>query len=332
MKRGAVLLLLAAAAALTAPRAHAYVRLGATRADGSTVAVQWTTPIKYFIQNVDVPGVSASDLAAAVDRAFKAWAAVNGVSFTVAFQGFTDTPPVTGDGATVIGFQSHTDLNLTLGQTSFGVDATTGQLLEADIFLNSLFNWSVATAGQSGRYDVQSIATHEIGHLLGLGHSALGETQLTPVGRVVIAKQAVMFPIAFPAGTTIDRSLQQDDKAGIESVYGTPMFEQQTGSIAGRVTLNGQGLFGAHVIASSITTGGLTGGFSLDAQGNFVISSLAPGLYLVRAEPLDDADVNSFFSADTVVNVNFRPTYYSGLVSVPKHGAGGSFEIKVQPK
>src|SRR5690348_18373134 len=61
---------------------------------------------------------------------------------------------------------------------------------------------------------------------LGLGHSALGETQLTPVGRVVIAKQAVMFPIAFPAGTTLDRSLQQDDKAGIESVYGTPTFER----------------------------------------------------------------------------------------------------------
>ena len=332
MKRVLALLVLAAAAVLTAPPARAYVRLGATTANGSTVAVQWTTPIKYFIQNVGVPGVSASDLAAAVDRGFKTWAAVNGVNFTVAFQGFTDAPPITGDGLTVIGFENHSDLDLTLGQTTFGVDATTGQLLEADIFLNSFFTWSVAAAGQRGNYDVQSIVTHEIGHLLGLGHSALGETSLTPVGRVVIAKQAVMFPIAFPAGTILDRSLQQDDKAGIESIYGTAAFDAQTGSISGRVTLNGQGLFGAHVVVSNINTGGLTGGFSLDAQGNFVISSLAPGLYLVRAEPLDDADVSSFFSADTVVNVNFRPTYYSKLVSVPKHGAGGSFEIQVQPK
>jgi hypothetical protein len=332
MKRVLVMAALAAAAAVTAPRAHAYVRLGATRSNGTTVAVQWTTPIKYFIENVDVPGVTATDLANAVDRGFKTWAAANGVDFTVAFQGFTNAPPITGDGMTVIGFESHSDLDRTLGQTTFGVDATTGQLLEADIFLNSVFSWSVAPNGESGRFDVQSIGTHEIGHLLGLGHSALGETSLTPVGRVVIAKQAVMFPIAFPAGTTLDRSLQQDDKAGIEAIYGTPAFAQQTGSIAGRVTLNGQGLFGAHVIASNINTGGLTGGFSLDAQGNFVISSLAPGLYLIRAEPLDDADVTSFFSADTVVNVNFRPTYYSGLVSVPKHGAGGSFEIKVQSK
>jgi hypothetical protein len=310
----------------------AYLREGTTSGNGTVIGVRWDTPIHYFISNVDVPGVAATDLAAAVDRAFKTWGAVNGVSFTAEFAGFTTAPPITGDGMTVIGFEAHDDLSLTLGETTFGVDSTTGALVEADIFLNSFFDWSVAAGGQSGRYDVQSIVTHETGHLLGMGHSALGETNLTPVGRSVIAKDAVMFPIAFPPGTILDRTLQQDDRAGLESIYGTTSFAAQTGAIAGRVTLNGTGLFGAHVIASNVATGGLTGGFALDAQGSFVISSLAPGLYLVRAEPLDDADVSSFFGSDTVLNTNFRQTYFTGLVSVPKGGAGASFELKVQAK
>ena len=199
--------------------------------------------------------------------------------------------------------------------------------------MNSFFSWSVASGGQTGHYDVQSIVTHETGHLLGLGHSALGETNLTPIGRTVIAKEAVMFPIAYPPGTIIDRALELDDQAGIASIYGTPAFQAATGAISGRVTLNGVGLFGAHVIASNIATGGLVGGFALDNQGTFVIASLAPGLYLVRAEPLDDADVSSFFGSDTVLNTNFRQTSISRkLVSVPKGGAGASFELKVQPK
>jgi hypothetical protein len=310
----------------------AYLRQGTTSDSGTVIGVRWNAPIHYFISNVSVPGVAATDLAAAVDRAFKTWGAVNGVSFTAEFAGFTTAPPVTGDGMTVIGFEAHDDLNLTLGETTFGVDTTTGGLVEADIFLNSFFDWSVAAGGQSGRYDVQSIVTHETGHLLGLGHSALGETDLTPVGRIVIAKEAVMFPIAFPPGTILDRTVQQDDRAGLESIYGTSSFAHETGAIAGRVTLNGTGLFGAHVIASNVTTGGLTGGFALDTQGSFVISSLAPGLYLVRAEPLDDADVSSFFGSSTVLNTNFMQTYFRGLVSVPKGGAGASFELKVQPK
>jgi hypothetical protein len=334
MKRGAVIVASLALAAVLAVRVHAYIRLGVATASGQVVAVQWTTPIKYFISNVDVPGVSASDLASAVNQAFKTWGAVNGVSINPQFQGFTDAPPETGDSMTVIGFEDDEkpEDDTILGLTRFGVDRTTGALIEADIFLNSKFAWSVAPGGQSGRFDTQSIATHEVGHLLGLGHSAIGETQDQPNGRSVIAKAAVMFPLAFPPGTVLGRTLEQDDRAGIENIYGTASFQQQVGSIAGRVTLNGVGLFGAHITASNVVTGGLTGGFSLDDSGAFVISSLQPGLYLLRAEPLDDVDVSSIFDAGTVVNVNFRQTYFSHLVSVPRGGAGASFEFPVQAK
>ena len=89
----------------------------------------------------------------------------------------------------------------------------TGEIIESDIFLNSTFAWSVAAGGEPGRQDVESIALHEIGHLHGLGHSMLGETELIGGGRRVLGAEAVMFPIAFTAGT-LNRTLRADDIAG----------------------------------------------------------------------------------------------------------------------
>jgi hypothetical protein len=170
-----------------------------------------------------------------------------------------------------------------------------------------------------------------MGHFLGLGHSALGETELrSGGGRTVLGKRAVMFPIAYQPGSVVDRTLQADDVAGITDVYGTPEAFQGLGAIQGRVTLNGTGVFGAHVTAFNPATGDLVSGFTLTDQGEFVIAALKPGQYIVRVEPLDDADLDGFFDTDTPVNVNFQVTYYSRQVAVPAGGAGNSIVIKVR--
>jgi hypothetical protein len=242
----------------------------------------------------------------------------------------TSADPFVDDNLSVIGFRSRPDLDRTLGATTFGFDNVTGELIEADIFLNSAFDWSVTPSGQTGRFDLQSTLTHEIGHLLGLSHSALGETELRATGgRRVIGAQSIMFPVAFVAGSTENRSLKADDTAGIRDLYAAT---RQYGQIAGRVTLQTIGVFGAHVTALNTSTATLVSAFSLNDHGDFVIGGLDPGVYVLRAEPLDDADVGSFFAEDTVVNVNFSPTYYSRLVSVGSGGAGPSVEIKVTPK
>ena len=143
------------------------------------------------------------------------------------------------------------------------------------------------------RFDVESVLTHEIGHLLGLGHSALGETEpRSGGGRAVLGKRAVMFPIAYPRGSILDRTLEADDVAGITDIYGNvDSASSELGAIAGRVTLNGAGVFGAHVTAFNSATGDLVSGFTLNNQGEFVIARSRPGVYIVRVEPLDDADV-----------------------------------------
>ncbi len=327
-----VALLVALLAGLVTP-ADAYLKLGSD-VGGRIVGIRWTTqPIRYFVTNRDVAGVTAPALQAAVGQAFATWAAVPGVAVSSEFVGFTDADPIDGDGMSVIGFRSRPDLERTLGATTFTVDSTTGAVLESDVFLNSAFDWSTAANGTPSRFDVQSIALHEIGHLLGLGHSALGETALAGNGqRRVIAKRAVMFPIAYPPGTTIDRQLDPDDEAGLVDDYGTVNRRARLGSIGGHVRRRGIGLFGAHVTALNTRTGALVGTFSLDGDGTFVLAGLEPGVYVVRAEPLDDADVDSFFDATASVDINFTPAYAPSL-AVVQAGAGTSgIDVAVEAK
>jgi hypothetical protein len=313
------------------PALDAYLKLG-TDEGGRLVNLRWNTfPVRYFIVNRDVPGVTAPQLQQAVDRAFATWAAVPNVPLSSQFVGFTSADPAGRVNANVIGFQARPELDRVLGATTFTVDTATGEILDSNIFLNSTFAWSVAAGGEAGRHDVESIALHEIGHLHGLGHSALGETELNAGGRRVIGAEAIMFPIAFSAGS-LNRAPRADDIAGISDIYGNDRFRAATGSIAGRVTKNGAGILGAHIVAFNPASGKLVGGFTLSQDGTFVIAGLEPGPQILRAEPLDDGDAGSFLDASLNIDLDFRPAFYDRLVTVPRGGTSRSIELKVQPK
>lgn len=313
--------------------AEAYLKIG-TRVGTSTVTLTWKgMPVRYTVSDRGVPGVTAEQFHAAAARAFSTWQDVTTSSATFEFAGFSAARPLDEDGVNTLGFLPRPDLDRVLASTSFLVDTRTGEILESDIFFNSTFPWSVAESGETGRFDIESIALHEIGHFQGLGHSALGETELSAGGgRRLIAAEAVMFPIAYAAGSTIGRTLDADDIAGVSDLYADEGFRQDTGSVQGKVTKNGAGVFGAHVVAFNPRTGTLVGNFTLDDAGTFVIAGLQPGVYVVRAEPLDDGDAESFFDAAGAVDANFKVAFSKRLVAVPRGGASRSIEIKVIAK
>ena len=310
----------------------AYLKLG-SRVGSRTVTLRWRDfPIRYFITDRGVEAVSAQQFQTAISRAFGTWSAVETAELSSQFAGFTQSPPGGDDDLSVLGFLDRPDQNRTLAATSFFIDTTDGRILESDIFFNSTFSWSVSEAGTVGRFDLESIAVHEIGHLLGLSHSALGETELISGGRRVIAAETVMFPIAFSSGNTSDRELKADDIAGLSDIYGTPATTREFGSISGRVTKSGTGVIGAHVVAFNPRTARLVGGFSLSQDGSFVIAGLEPGPHVLRVEPLDDGDIESFFDSSLGVDVNFNVKFYERVVVVPRGGGTSNIEIRVTPK
>jgi hypothetical protein len=83
-------------------------------------------------------------------------------------------------------------------------------------------------------------------------------------------------------------------------------------------------------VALNPETGAMVGNFSLNANGEFAIVRLEPGPYIIRVEPLDDADVDSFFS--TAIDVNFRVTYAPRMVVAPRGGSSAPVEFKVGAK
>lgn len=332
--RTALLVLLTLVLALAArERVDAYLKLG-VRIGSRSVSLKWPRfPVRYFVTDRGVAGVSASQLQSAVARAFDTWHQVSSAEVSSSFVGYTPANPFEDDNMNVLGFLDRPELERVLGATTFLIDTTDGEILESDVFFNSSFQWSVASSGETNRFDVESIALHEIGHLYGLGHSAIGETELRPTGgRRVIAAEAVMFPIAFSAGNVDGRKLKADDIAGISDLYPSNTFPRRTGSVSGRVTKNDKGIFGAHIVAMNPATGALVANFSLGDDGTFVIAGLDPGPHVLRVEPVDDGDLESFFENTVKVDIDFKVTFFDRLAVVPRGGSTSRIEIAVKPK
>jgi hypothetical protein len=308
--------------------ALAYLHFG-PGTQGLSVAWRWRSfPIRYYVGVRTIPNVSAAEFANVIQNAFAGWRDIStSTDVQATFAGFTDAVPRTGTLHPLIGFETQAPgIN---GITYILANVETGEIVSADIGINNQQPWTISPTGEAGRLDLRGTVTHEIGHLLGVAHSQLGETQLVGGGRRVLAAETVMFPISFSFGSSA-RGLRADDGAGLAVLYPPAGFAERAGRVTGRVTRGGRGVFGAHVVAFDPATTKLVGAFTLTTEGHFTIAGLDPGPKILRVEPLDDAAVASYFTRPVAaVDASFRVTFYPERVMVPPGGDAGPLSIEV---
>lgn len=277
-----------------AANAVAYTRiLSASTGVGAHWPSMSTAPINYFINQQGSDQINNDSEFLAVHAAFQTWANVPTANVRFNYLGPAVISAGSADSVNLVSFNDKTYPfpSGTLAVTLSYFSRSTGIMSEGDILFNPNQSWS--TSGQPGRYDIQSILTHEIGHFLGLDHSGM--------------VSSVMVPFGIP-GSVDQRTLQYDDIAGISEIYpaGTP----SVGVINGSVQNGKLPVKGAHVVAVDSAGTALVSTLSL-SDGSFTLRFLPPGNYRVYAEPLDgpvdEGNLSEFYRQ---LSTTFGTTYY----------------------
>jgi hypothetical protein len=298
--------------------AYSFVRL--TTNDGNNVGLHWAPnaqPVPFTIQaqgSKDVPDQSGAQ---AIRLAFDTWSQVPGAGLRFAENASHASMPKThaNDGVNLV-FFDETDATGLFVNADFIIAITpvffdgSGNLLDADIVFNGAAH-SFSTNLSVNTYDIQSIATHEIGHFLGLDHAGI--------------YGATMIPFAFEQDTRL-RSLAQDDIAGITSIYpaGTAA---PLGRIQGQVLLDGSSgatpVDGAHVVVVNPASGEPQSSTLTLADGSFSVEGLEPGNFRVYVEPLDGPTTGANLQRGTgSVMTGFTTTFVGGVATPAVFGVG----------
>ncbi|HSK64441.1 MAG TPA: matrixin family metalloprotease, partial [Pyrinomonadaceae bacterium] len=257
-----------------------------------------------------------SDVVGAARRALARWSSLANINFVVTWTAATSVSPAeAGDGVSLLTIavtpeNEQFNSDSTTGRTRVFFNSETGAIVEADVSINPRPHAADGTAlqfstdGTPGTYDLEATFTHEIGHLLGLDHSAV-------LASTMQSRQAFNGTFGLPALT--ERTLSEDDRQKIRGLYGPG---QKLGRIEGRLVDNRTpGAFtplsGVNIWAENALNGRVMASDITAEDGSYELDALVAGQYRVM--------VSSASSDQIAAQTKFRSFELSNQVAVKEN-------------
>jgi hypothetical protein len=276
----------------------------------TNVVNRTTRAIRYFLASDAWSATNTTAELDALRATFAQWQSVSGTHLKFEDAG-TVAPPVdinTSDNRNLLYWTKSStlvnggmnDISGSLG-VMFGRFLTDGTILESDIVFNGvLYDWFTDFSGTNDPNQfVESTASHEIGHFLGLAHSPVGAASMLWVGFEGIDLQA---------------GLSSDDIAGLRAIYPATNQLNARATLRGQITKSGLGVLGAAIFVEDSVTNLIAGTVSR-ANGLYELNALPPGNHRVRVSPLDSTSASDWLvtgpnisSEFNGADVNFLPT------------------------
>jgi len=256
-------------------------------------------PFNYTLNSEGLSTVPLADYQNAIRSAFETWDAIPTAEIQMEDAGNSDEKYASAtDGLNLISFQDdhfpfpNGVLAVTAKTLQISAGGTEAEILDADIIFNPSYildpvhSFAILEEGDSvtEAFDIQSVATHEIGHVLGMIHSG-------------VYSSTMFFMLGY--GTS-ERVLGADDMAWASYRYQNGDFLPNHGMISGRVTYGDLGdvavpsshppVAGALVLAIDTDTQEKFHAYT-DADGNYTVPIYMDGTatdeYWIHIQPLD---------------------------------------------
>lgn len=219
-----------------------------------------------------------SDVLGALSRSLEAWSNAAGIEFRLEVSDRQNVTPhgQKGDGVSLITIAQSPENVLFFARDPMSEAARTrvfydkrGFITEADIVLNPFHQFS--TDGTYGTFDLETTFAHEVGHLLGLKHSAvIGSLMSDKVARNAVLRDR----------ESIAPLLSESDVAAIRTLYGNGDDERCCRTISGKLVLqSGKAARQTVVWAEDSETGQIVGQTETSADGVYRIGGLISGEY-----------------------------------------------------
>lgn len=192
------------AALLITPTSDAYTLM----ANDHGAALYWRQmPIQFAINPTNPYGLSEEQIEDAVLTAVESWESV-GAAVEFEYLGFSDVEEMGYDGDNVIYFSEAWEEGDSKAAMTYNWTTEDGAIVAFDVGINAE-NWEWTIGEDDVIMDIENVMAHELGHVLGLGHSDIDDL-------------ATMWETTVP-GELMKRSLRPDDENGLLANYGAEM-------------------------------------------------------------------------------------------------------------